>query len=212
MRVNWAGQADKSPMRWGLTNGTEADWTLMECWDKEGQSGQTEAPRTIGDRILAGQTLDFRLCRQQVRLSEESCLGWHMTWNWNVMLTQLEHGTFGSKAQQNQTTIMYQETRPQQPGCFLSNLVSSDKEITKIREIELYPKHSVIQWKIQPNLTRAQQVRSALVASGIYVTLPCAPGQENKKVDLVTVQHILWPADKVCQHLFEKLLKCACSD
>lgn len=47
----------------------------MEGRDKEGQSGQTEAPRTIGDRILAGQTLDFRLCSQQVRLSEESCLG-----------------------------------------------------------------------------------------------------------------------------------------
>lgn len=35
--------------------------------------------RAIRDGILAGQTLNFRLRSQQVRVSEESCLGWCLT-------------------------------------------------------------------------------------------------------------------------------------
>lgn len=35
--------------------------------------------RAIRDGILAGQTLNFRLGSQQVRVSEESCLGWCST-------------------------------------------------------------------------------------------------------------------------------------
>lgn len=106
--------------------------------------------RAIRDGILAGQTLNFRLNSQQVRVSKESCLGWCLTQVWNLMPTQLEPGTFTWTRQQNLTVILSQGLQ-----YVLFNSVTSRKEcdevlLNSICNIKLKPKPESFNKKFSP--------------------------------------------------------------